>query len=96
MTHKVTPIKANENIAKYFKTMQHLRDPALIDSSVTTGYNFLYDAVYLHTEDYHFEKYLIPENDKDGSTGYSYLNDAKSKNKTKFLNEFYNGNRVIY
>ena len=95
-TQKVAPVIANKNVAELFKTMQHLRNPSDIDSNVVKGYNYLYEAVYLHSEDYHFERLILPEGSREGDKGYSYLGEEKAKKKTKFLNDFYSINRTVY
>ena len=96
LEHENKAVDCNAYVAKFFKAQQHLRDPADIDQQIDSAYFVLYDAVYLMSDVHHFEHYIRPRDAKDYMYGFSYLDEAKTKGKSKFLGDFLSTKKMIY
>jgi len=93
---RIKPVHAKLNIAKYIREKAHVREPWLVDLLVTKGYERMFEAEQHHTYAPLLYVFLSPSNFTPGDRGYSYLEDKKWENKTKFLKEFYRGDRPAY
>ena len=89
----VDPIQAKLYVAMHFRQNQFMRDPAEIDKMLNQGLEVLLDGTHLYSEDYHFKKYIMPENAVKNNEGFSFYEEAKFKNKSKLLKDFFKTDR---
>ena len=92
-TPYVDVTQARLYVAKHFKQHQFMRDPAEIDKMISYGLEVFLDGIHLYSEDYHFQRFIIPENAVKNSEGFSYYEEAKFKGKSKLLKDFFTTDR---
>jgi hypothetical protein len=57
------------------------------------GYCSLHEAEQHYSDIHHFQYMIMPVTQADGRFGYSYLQEAQYGDRSKFLKDFYQGNR---
>ncbi len=95
MNHKIEPEIANRNFANKIKFLQNIKDKTLIDKYVSQLYVVLYEATYVHGENYHFANLCVGYHYRDESSGEN-IYQQKKQTKSKFLGNFYKIDRPLY
>lgn len=58
---RVTAVAAMNNLAEYFREKSFMRDPRLVDATVTRGYERLFEAINHHTHTPYIFKFICPD-----------------------------------